>query len=124
MAAKSGLRLPCGESGLSGVEMSTQQTKWCDPSAGKQCWVSLEVRSRVPQGAGGAGSAEEEGGAVARRRRRGRTSERALIVRSFVFEVDRFSFNKTREARFSLLSFSREQRRDSSGGCGMQIGTN
>ena len=60
IARKSGLELPCGEIDSSGVEMSTQQTKWWLPSAGKQCWVSAEARSRVPQGAGGAGSAEQK----------------------------------------------------------------
>lgn len=57
ITSHSGLRLPCGDWSLSGVVMPSQHTKWWLPSAGKQCWVSGEVRSSEPHGWGGLGSA-------------------------------------------------------------------
>jgi hypothetical protein len=49
MCQPSGFRLPCGLCSLSMFLMSTQQTKWCDASSGKQCCVNRCDRSSVPQ---------------------------------------------------------------------------
>lgn len=119
IARRSGFELPCGEMVCSGVEMSTQQTKWWLPSAGKQCWVSGEARSRVPQGAGGAGSAEQKERKRRGRRTRSRRDRGPRQKRAIVFS--RFRLQQGVSVVFSLFSFARG-RRDSNERCRTRIG--
>jgi hypothetical protein len=44
-----------GSNSLLSLSMSVARWRFCLPSAGKQCWVRGDVRSRVPHWAGGAG---------------------------------------------------------------------